>query len=129
MALVYVIAITMAVATLLVAVLVMTTTGIRSGARADVRNANQQTVQDAVQLYRVALESRVANEATGWVPPPRLLQTMLGARGEVVELASLAGLDRSYARPVPGAPVYAVRMQRTESVGGSFHFWQIIRVT
>jgi hypothetical protein len=121
-----VIVVMIVVAALAGAIMVSTLTGVRGGSASASRSVSQRTVEDATEIYRVALESGLANESTGWVPPPTELQKLLGTRGTLVDVASLTSLPAALRQPIPGAPRQAVRMSAQS--GSSHRYWQLVRI-
>lgn len=109
------------------AVAVSTMTGVRGGGAASARAMSQRAIEDGVELYRLALESGIATEATNWVPPPAQLQSLLDARGTVMPLATLTGLTAEQRTALAGAPQFAVRMAADDR--GRHRYWQLVRIT
>lgn len=133
--LLYVVLVAVVIAGLAASISVSTMLGVRGGGAAAGRAGAQRAVEDGLALYRVALEQRVANESTNWLPRENALKKLLkdgdspvGRRGELVRIDDpneLGGLPEPLKLVLTDSPAYIVRM---DIGGGQYRFWQFLRV-
>jgi hypothetical protein len=97
------------VAMIVLIIATATLRGIMSGRAGSARAVGSVAIDSGVDLYRQALESGAASEASNWMIPRSEAAELVGSSGQVVDMSRLTGLPAQLREPIPGAAPWAIR--------------------